>query len=247
MLRETQDLAAAFLADAEVFRGAPDDDVAAVYDRAADRYDHFRELWLRLAGAGAEAAMLADLRAVLRPGARVLDAGCGTGALARTMLEIEPEIELTMVDLSAGMLARTSDLPGAHVHASVLALPFPDRTFDVVVSAWVIETVPDPMLAVSEYLRVLADDGHLFYSFCSLPHGWFSRAGSAWLREAVGRGFAGNFLAGDSIPWHDCDHSRLLRFRHGLTTEVALRKCCAVGAPVLPDAGQGVPAQPPPP
>ena len=79
MAPEAQRRAAAFFADAELFGGAADDDVAAVYDRAADRYDRFRELWLRLAGAGAEEAMLADLQAVLRPGARVLDAGCGTG------------------------------------------------------------------------------------------------------------------------------------------------------------------------
>ena len=99
MPREEQ-RAAAFLADAELFRGPPDDDVAAVYDGVADRYDRFRELWLRLAGAGAEQAMLEDLRAVLWPGARVLDAGCGTGFLARKMRELQPEIELTLIDLS---------------------------------------------------------------------------------------------------------------------------------------------------
>lgn len=233
---EDQRRAALFLADAELFRAAPDDDVAAVYARAADRYDHFRELWLRLAGEGAEEAMLTDLRAVLRPGAKVLDAGCGTGALARTVLELQPDVELTLIDLSAAMLARASDLPGEHVQGSVLELPFADGTFDVVVSAWVIETVPDPMRAVSEYLRVINPDGHVLYSFCSLPHGWFSLAGSAWLRNAVHRGFAGQFLDGENTPWHDCDHSHLLRFSHGLTTEVALQKCCTVGAPVLPGA-----------
>ena len=223
MPREEQ-RAAAFLADAELFRGPPDDDVAAVYDGVADRYDRFRELWLRLAGAGAEQAMLEDLRAVLWPGARVLDAGCGTGVLARKMRELQPEIELTLIDLSAAMLSRASDIPGERLQGSVLELPFADDTFDVVASAWVIETVPDPMRAVSEYLRVIKPDGHVFYTFSSLPLGWFSRAGSAWLRAAVHRGFAGHFLDGESTPWHDCDRTRLLRFSHGLTTEVALRK-----------------------
>ena len=225
---------ATFLADAELFLATPDDDVAAVYDRAAGRYDHFRDLWLRLAGAGAEGAMLNDLRAVLRPGAKVLDAGCGTGALARSMRELQPDIELTLVDLSAEMLAGASDLPGEHLQGSVLDLPFADATFDVVVSAWVIETVPDPMRAVREYLRVLHPDGHLFYTFCSLPRGWFSRHGSGWLRDAVRRGFAGEFLDAEHTPWHDCGRSHLNRFSHGLTTEVALRRCCNVEAPVLP-------------
>ncbi|MEO8687756.1 MAG: methyltransferase domain-containing protein [Solirubrobacteraceae bacterium] len=237
MSRQEQHRVAAFLADVELFRGSPDEDVATVYARAADRYDHFRALWLRLAGAGAEEAMLADLRAVLRPGAKVLDAGCGTGVLARRMRELQPEIELTMVDLSAAMLARASDVPGEQLQGSVLNLPFAAGTFDVVVSAWVIETVPEPIRAVSEYLRVLNADGHVLYTFCSLPDGWFSRTGSAWLRNAVHRGFAGQFLHGESTPWHDCERSHLIRFSHGLTTEVALQECCSVGTPLLPHAG----------
>lgn len=234
---EEQGRAAAFLDDVALFRRHEDDDVAAVYDGAAERYDHFRDLWLRLAGAGAEAAMLADLSAVLRPGATVLDAGCGTGALARAMRRIEPDLELTMVDVSAAMLARADDVPGRHVQASVSELPFADATFDIVVSAWVIETVADPARAVTELLRVLTPDGHLFYTFCSLPEGWFSRAGSAWLRSAVGRGFAGSFLDVTTTPWHECDRSHLARSAHGLTSEVALRKCCSVTGPVLPATG----------
>ena len=226
--------AAQLLADAELFTAVPDGDVAAVYDRAAERYDHFRELWLRLAGGGAEAAMLADLREVLRPGAKVLDAGCGTGVLARSILDLQPEVELTMIDFSAEMLARASDVPGQHIQGSVLDLPFADATFDVVVSAWVIETVPDPLRAVTEYLRVIKPGGQVVYTFCSLPEGWFSRAGSAWLRNAVGRGFAGDFLEPERTPWHDCERSHRLRFSHGLTTEVELQRCCSVAAPVLP-------------
>jgi len=215
---------------------ATEREVAAVYDRAAGDYDRFRGLWLRMAGARAEDAMLTDLRAALRPGAKVLDAGCGTGALARKMLALEPAIELTMLDASAAMLARTSDIPGAHVLGSVLDLPFEDGAFDVVVSAWVIETVSDPARVVSEYLRVINARGEVLYTFCSLPEGWFSRAGSAWLRDAVKRGFAGNFLDAAHTPWHDCAASHLLRFRHGLVSEVALRKCCPISPTVLPDA-----------
>lgn len=232
-----QSSAAKFLDGASLFLRAPDRDVAAVYDHAAERYDHFRELWLRLAGAGAEEAMLTDLRAVLTPGAEVLDAGCGTGALARQVKELEPTVELTMLDLSPAMLDRAGDVPGEHVQGSVLELPFADNSFDVVVSAWVIETVPDPVQAVREYVRVIRPAGHVLYTFCSLPNGWFSRAGSAWLRNAVERGFAGQFLAGERVPWHDCDRSHLAPFSHGLTTEVALKKCCAVGPAILPSPG----------
>jgi len=216
---------------------ASSDDVAAVYDRVASRYDWFRERWLEAAGADAEQAMLADVTGLLTPGARVLDAGCGTGALSRQLLAACPTIDLTMVDLSPQMLARTADIPGEHLLGSILDLPLPDGRFDVVVAAWVIETVYDPMAAVSELLRVLKPGGCLAYTFCSLPDGWFSRAGSAFLRAGVKRGFAGDFLPEIRTPWHDCGRSHRARFRGGLTTEIALAKCCAVGPQVLPDRG----------
>ncbi|MEJ7894779.1 MAG: class I SAM-dependent methyltransferase [Solirubrobacteraceae bacterium] len=205
-----------------------------LYDRAASSYDRFRELWLRLAGAGAEQAMLDDITPSLRPGVPVLDAGCGTGALSRRMLALCPQIELTMLDLSPEMLARTAELPGTRMQGSLLELPFADDCFDLVVSAWVIETVTDPLRAVTELLRVLTPGGRLVYSFCSLPHGWFSRAGSALLRAGVQRGFAGEFLDEEHTPWHDCQNSHRRCFRGGLTTEIALGACCAVGPGVLP-------------
>ncbi len=211
-------------------------DTAALYDRLAPRYEAFRGLWLRLAGGGAERAMLEDLRAVLRPGQRVLDAGCGTGALSRRVLELEPDIALTMLDLSPGMLAQAEELPAERIVGSVLALPFADETFDVVISGWVIETVADPLQAVREYRRVIRPDGHVLYTFCSLPDGWVSRAGTAWLRRAVKSDFAGNFLEEPRIPWHDCERSHRRRTRAGLATEIVIRKCCPIGSPLFTDA-----------
>ncbi len=209
-------------------------DVRDVYERVAGRYDHFRALWLRWAGVEAEQAMLADLAKSLRPGQRVLDAGCGTGALAREILKREPAVELTLLDLSPAMLELAADVPGERLVGSVLDLPFRDDNFDVVVSGWVIETVAEPKDAVSELLRVLAPDGHLFYTFCSLPEGWVSRTGTALLRRAVKRGFAGEFLPEERTPWHDCERSHRVHFRGGLTTEVALAKCCIVTDPPTP-------------
>jgi len=221
-------------ADLQLLAAAPSDHVAGVYDRVASRYDGFRWFWLAAAGGDAERAMLADITGALTSGARVLDAGCGTGALARAMLGVCPTLDLTMLDLSPRMLARTADLSGESLLGGVLELPFPDDEFDLVVSAWVIETVPDPMLAVSEFLRVLAPTGLLVYTFCSLPDGWFSRAGSAFLRAGVKRGFAGDFLPADRTPWHDCGRSHRQRFQGGLTTEIVLAKCCTVGPGALP-------------
>jgi ubiquinone/menaquinone biosynthesis C-methylase UbiE/soluble P-type ATPase len=215
---------------------APETDARAVYDRAADRYDDYRRIWLRLAGRPAEEAMLEDVGPLLEPGTRVLDAGTGTGTLARRMLAIQPELRLTLLDISERMLAHAVDVPGERVVGSVLELPFANASFDVVASAWVIETVPQPGVAVSEYLRVLRPGGRVLYTFCSLPQGWFSRAGSAWLRAAVRRGFAGEFIPEERIPWHECGNSHRRRFHGGLTTEVVLASCCEISQGVLPDA-----------
>ena len=209
----------------------------ALYDGVAPRYDHFRDLWLRLAGADAEEAMLEDIRRVLRPGMRVLDAGAGTGAISRAILAMQPDVQLTMLDISPAMLAEAASLDAVRDVGSVLDLPYPANSFDLVVSAWVIETVPDPTRAVQEYLRVVAPGGHVVYTFCSLPHGWFSRAGSALLREAVGRGFDGTFLAEQRTPWHDCEFSHRRRFGSGLTTEIGLSACCSVGRELVPEVG----------
>jgi len=42
----------------------------------------------------------------LRPGMRVLDAGCGTGALEALLARRHPEVEVVAVDASPAMLAR---------------------------------------------------------------------------------------------------------------------------------------------
>lgn len=230
-----------FLDDLGVLLTPAPDDPRAVYDRVASQYERFRTLWLRLAGGTVEAMMLADLGEILAPGQRILDAGCGTGTLSRRIREIEPAIDLTMLDLSPAMLAHTADIPGTHIEGSVLDMPFPDQSFDLVVSSWVIETVPDPMQAVSEYLRIINATGFVLYTFCSIPQGWVSRAGTALLREAVEQRFAGHFLPPEETPWHDCERSRWVRSYNGLTSYVVLRKCCSVGTGIVPAPMEAVP------
>ena len=208
-----------------------------VYDRAASTYAFWRRTWLRQAGAAAEANMLADLAAMLKPGDRVLDAGSGTGALSRHIKLICPTSQLTMVDVSPAMLSQAEDVQAAKVVTDVQRLPFRDESFDVVVSSWVIETVADPRQAVSEYLRVLAQDGQVLYTFCTRPESTMARLRTLLLRAVVRVGFAGHFLGHDQTPWHECASSRRSGFDGGLTTEIVLAKCCNVDRTMLPLPG----------
>lgn len=65
-------------------------DMEGLYDRVADQYEQFRSLWVTLAGNAVERPMLEELRTILTPGLRVLDAGCGTGTLSRRLRTMEP-------------------------------------------------------------------------------------------------------------------------------------------------------------
>jgi len=202
-----------------------------VYERAARGYDrYYRRAWLAVAGGDAERALLAraiPVTAALEDPC-VLDAGAGTGALSRELAAALPTVHPVLVDLSPGMLARAEDLHDPRAVASLDALPFRDGQFDVVLCAWVIETVDDPRAVVTELLRVLRPGGLLLYSFCSRPGGRGSRWRSGPFRAVVHAMFAGHFLADAEIPFHDCEVSSRASFAGGAVTLVSLGTCCRV-------------------
>lgn len=215
--------------------------VLSTYERTAARYDRvWRRLWLRVAGGAAETAMLGAVlgAASAMNGPRVLDAGAGTGALSRRLILALPGLRPVLVDLSPGMLARAADLHVPRAVASVQALPFADGTFDLVVSAWVTETVDSPGAAVTEMLRVLRPGGALVYSFCSRPAGRLNRWRSGPTRAIVHALFAGHFLRDEQTPFHDCDISRRTAFANGAATVIVLGTCCTVEAVAI---GAGLP------
>lgn len=100
---------------------------------------------------------------------RVLDAGCGTGALTAAMAARWPGARVTGVDLSAGMLGvaahAVAGLPPSAAErvtlsqASIDHLPFGDGAFDVVTTAFVLQLVPSGHRALRELRRVLRPGG----------------------------------------------------------------------------------------
>ncbi len=92
----------------------------------------------------------------------VLDAGCGTGGLIRRLSGQHPGWKWTGVDLSpaACRFARDRAEPTTEIkEASVTELPFPDASFDAVVSADVLYHVADDAAALREFARVLRPGG----------------------------------------------------------------------------------------
>jgi ubiquinone/menaquinone biosynthesis C-methylase UbiE len=95
-------------------------------------------------------------------GARVLDVATGTGLVASELLA--RGYVVTGVDQSAGMLATARERLGDAVElieARAEALPFPDASFDVVISNGVIDLIPDKDAVFAEIFRVLAPGGRI--------------------------------------------------------------------------------------
>jgi len=105
------------------------------------------------------------------PGASVLDAGCGTGTLTLALLRnLEVPVKLTALDLSSSSMAtarkyvdkQKSSQPVRFAQGNVLALPFADDAFDLVLTSGVLEYVPLDE-GLTELARVIAPGGHLLH------------------------------------------------------------------------------------
>lgn len=98
------------------------------------------------------------------PPARALDAACGTGRHARHLAGLGHEV--TGVDRTPAMLAAARErVPEASfVEGDLMALPFEDGSFDLLVCALALEHVGDLVAAVSELARVVRPGGRIVIS-----------------------------------------------------------------------------------
>jgi 2-polyprenyl-3-methyl-5-hydroxy-6-metoxy-1,4-benzoquinol methylase len=84
---------------------------------------------------GGRRALLKAVRPYLRPGARLLDVGCGSGDLPSWIAHESPG-RLVVVGVDLKLLHLREAPPEIHrVVADVRALPFPPRSFDVVTAS----------------------------------------------------------------------------------------------------------------
>jgi ubiquinone/menaquinone biosynthesis C-methylase UbiE len=98
-----------------------------------------------------------------RPGLRWIDIGCGTGAFTELIVQRCAPSEIRGIDPSDAQLAfaRTrAAMPMATFRpGDAMAIPFPEKSFDVAVMALVIFFVPDPAAGVAEMKRVVRPGG----------------------------------------------------------------------------------------
>ena len=130
----------------------------APYDKQANSYDR---RWRRYV-----ASTLTFLKSSVSfcPSDRILDVGCGTGEFERLILSEHPEQRMVGIDISERMLSAARKKCAAHSGAAFLranasALPFPDDSFEVIVSASALHYFDQPMASLQEMRRVLAPSG----------------------------------------------------------------------------------------
>lgn len=95
-------------------------------------------------------------------GRRWLDVGCGTGALCAAIMDRCSPASVIGVDPSQGFLETAKEnLAGrAQLYqGSTSSIPLGDASVDVVVSALVLNFVPDPRAALAEMARVTGREG----------------------------------------------------------------------------------------
>jgi SAM-dependent methyltransferase len=125
------------------------------FDVAAEAYDRFMGRYSLLLS-----PQLADLAKVSR-GQRVLDVGCGPGALTAELVKRLEPAAVSAVDPSEPFVAAArARSPGVDVlQASAEQLPFPDQTFDAALAQLVVHFMSDPVAGLAEMARVTRLDG----------------------------------------------------------------------------------------
>ena len=134
--------------------------VQNMFTRIARRYDLMNRLMTGFQDMRWRRHVIA--LAGLKPGARLLDIGAGTGDLAREALRRHPNIRVAAADFTLEMMRvgqQAGPLPFSA--ADALRLPFAESSFDAVVSGFLMRNVTDLHKALQEQHRILKRGGRI--------------------------------------------------------------------------------------
>jgi len=176
--------------------------VAGVFDSVASRYDLMNDLMSGGIHRLWKDAMMDWLAP--RNGQRLLDVAGGTGDIAFRFLKRAPGAEAVVLDMTESMLvegerrSEAAQLAGKldWVVGDAMALPFPDRSFDVNTISFGIRNVTRIPDALKEAFRVLKPGGRLMVlEFSQLTNDGLQRLYDLYSYNVIPR--LGQVIAGD--------------------------------------------------
>jgi 2-polyprenyl-3-methyl-5-hydroxy-6-metoxy-1,4-benzoquinol methylase len=122
--------------------------------------------------------MISKMLPERQEGKRWLDAGCGTGTIARWLAK-ERGASVVAVDASEAMLANAAKSSGVqYILSDVTCSGLLDGSFDGIVCSSVLEYLPDPAIALKEFRRVIRPGGTVL---ASVPNAALSVRIPLWL------------------------------------------------------------------
>lgn len=130
----------------------------AVQDRASEAYRSIR--YLKPHSREYHLAWTRNMLKDLSLEGRILDNGCGTGLL----LELLSGRRVVGLDLSPRMVEFAAETARPVLRGDSLNLPFPDRTFEVVLARSLLHHLPDKQRGVDEIARVLKPEGRVVFA-----------------------------------------------------------------------------------
>ncbi|WP_412543664.1 methyltransferase domain-containing protein [Longispora sp. K20-0274] len=128
----------------------------------------------------------------LRPGERVLDAGCGLGApailIARETGAVVTGVTVSTVEVQEAAKRAAEAGLGDTVrfeHGDYMALPFADGSFDAVLAIESLLHAPDPARALAEFRRVLRPGGRLALAEYTVEAGMSAEEAGRFARDML--------------------------------------------------------------
>jgi len=134
----------------------------------------------------------------LTDGVQILDVGTGTAQIPIVMCKRNSSLKITAIDLAESMLTLgNKNIQTARLEDSITLvqvdskkMPYPDESFDQVVSNSIIHHIPNPLECFKEMVRVTKKDGLLFirdllrpFSMAELQNIVSLHAGDATLKQ----------------------------------------------------------------
>lgn len=195
--------------------------------QAGDSYDAYMGRWSR-----GIASRFIDWLAP-KPGLEWLEIGCGTGALSAAILAHGEPASLAAIDPSEGFVgkarANISDRRATFAVGDAQALSAPSTSRDVVVSALVLNFVPDRLKALAEMRRVVRPGGMIGFYVWDYPGDGVEFMQAFWEVAAALDSRAEELAEGRRFPFCTLDGLTNLGRQAGLTSIT----CTAIEIPTV--------------